>query len=197
LPVRNVFIAGILATALAMLGCVTINVYFPEAAAQKAADQFIGNVLDQAPAPPKPAPKPATQPPSAGLLDLLIPAASAADVPDIRIQTAATQQIGARMQSRFRDNLRALLDAGAVGFGADGMLVLRDAAAVPLAQRTQAAAWVADDNRDRAALYREVASANGHPEWEAQIRATFARGWIERASPGWYYQTPAGAWQRK
>ncbi len=31
--------------AVALVGCVTINVYFPEAAAQKAADQFIGNVL--------------------------------------------------------------------------------------------------------------------------------------------------------
>lgn len=39
---------------VALVGCVTINVYFPEAAAQKAADQFIGTVLDNtgpAPAP--------------------------------------------------------------------------------------------------------------------------------------------------
>ena len=32
--------------AAVLVGCVTINVYFPEAAAQKAADQFIGTVLD-------------------------------------------------------------------------------------------------------------------------------------------------------
>ncbi|NMW25902.1 DUF1318 domain-containing protein, partial [Rhodanobacter denitrificans] len=42
--------------AVALVGCVTINVYFPEAAAQKAADQFIGNVLNEA-APATPAPK--------------------------------------------------------------------------------------------------------------------------------------------
>lgn len=58
-------IYGLLTTCLvALVGCVTINVYFPEAAAQKAADQFIGTVLenaapapatksDQPPAPPK------------------------------------------------------------------------------------------------------------------------------------------------
>jgi len=40
---------GMLATVMvALVGCVTINVYFPEAAAQKAADQFIGTVLDSA-----------------------------------------------------------------------------------------------------------------------------------------------------
>ncbi len=57
-------------------------------------------------------------------------------------------------------------------------------------------AAVADDNRDRKAVYREVAVANGHPEWEAQIRDVFARQWIESARPGWWYQS-GGAWKQK
>lgn len=192
--------------ALALVGCVTINVYFPEAAAQKAADQFIGNVLDQASPPDQPAlkaPAPAPAPtdngshPSAMLLDLLIPAAQAADAPNIRIQTSATEALRSRMHQRFSAILRGLLDSGAVGFTHDGMVAMRDAARVPLSQRAQANAAVADENRDRAALYREIAIANNHPEWESQIRATFARGWIEKAHAGWYYQNTAGAWQRK
>lgn len=198
-------IYGILTTmAVALVGCVTINVYFPEAAAQKAADQFIGTVLDQANPAAKPAPKePASVPkdsgshPSAMLLDLLIPAAQAADVPDIRIQTAATEAIRGRMQQRVSGVLGNLLDSGAVGFTHDGMVAMRDAAKVPLSQRAQANAAVADENRDRTALYREVAVANNHPEWESQIRATFAKGWIEKAHAGWYYQNAAGAWQKK
>lgn len=189
--------------AVTLVGCVTINVYFPEAAAQKAADQFIGNVIGGAGAaatpqpPPKPA-APAGQPgPSAMLLDLLVPAAYAGDAPNIRIQTSATEAIRQRMQQRFRGALGDLLDSGAVGFTRDGMVAMHDAAKVPLSQRAQANATVADENRDRAALYREVASANNHPEWEAQIRATFAKGWIEKAKPGWYYQNAAGAWQKK
>ena len=188
--------------AVALVGCVTINVYFPEAAAQKAADQFIGNVLNEAtpatPAPKvqKPAAKDGGQP-SAMLLDLLIPAAYAADTPDIRIQTAATEAIRGRMQGRFQGALGDLLDSGAVGFTRDGMVAMRDAAKVPLSQRAQANATVADENRDRIALYREIANANNHPEWEAQIRATFAQTWIEHARPGWYYQGASGAWQRK
>ncbi|MDE1893866.1 MAG: YdbL family protein [Xanthomonadaceae bacterium] len=190
--------------AMALVGCVTINVYFPEAAAQKAADQFIGNVIGPAGAEAaptvkehKPAPGNAGSQPSAMLLDLLIPAAQAADVPDIRIQTSATAAISRRMQERFQGSLGRLLDSGAVGFTRDGMVAMRDAAKVPLSERAQANATVADENRDRTELYREVANANNHPEWEAQIRATFAKGWIEKAHPGWYYQNAAGAWQQK
>ena len=190
--------------AVALVGCVTINVYFPEAAVQKAADQFIGNVLDQAGPAAKPAPKasPAASNegagrPSAMLLDLLIPSAQAADVPDIRIQTSATEAIRGRMQQRFSGILGTLLDSGAVGFTQDGMVAMRDAPKVPLSQRAQANAAVADENRDRAALYREIAIANDHPEWESQVRATFAKGWIEKAHAGWYYQNVAGAWVKK
>jgi uncharacterized protein YdbL (DUF1318 family) len=185
--------------AVALVGCVTINVYFPEAAAQKAADQFIGNVLDHAAPAPK-AQKPAAKDdgqPSAMLLDLLMPAAHAADTPDIRIQTAATEAIRGRMQGRFQGALGDLLDSGAVGFTRDGMVAMRDAAKVPLSQRAQANATVADENRDRTGLYREIANANNHPEWEAQIRATFAKTWIEKAHAGWYYQDASGAWQKK
>ncbi|HXD35891.1 MAG TPA: YdbL family protein [Rhodanobacter sp.] len=190
--------------AVALVGCVTINVYFPEAAAQKAADQFIGNVLDQANPAAKPAakePPPAPQDnsghPSAMLLDLLIPAAQAAEAPNIRIQTSATEAIRGRMHQRFSGILGKLLDSGAVGFTHDGMVAMRDAAKVPLSQRAQANAAVADENRDRAALYREIAIANNHPEWESQIRSTFAKGWIDKAHAGWYYQNAAGAWQKK
>lgn len=188
--------------AVVLAGCVTINVYFPEAAAQKAADQFVGSVLDGAAAKPaekpadKPAP-PASSQPSASLLDLLIPAAYAADTPNLLVQTPAVQAIQARMRARFEDSLQALFDSGVVGFTRDGMVAMRDAAKLPLAQRAQANAAVADENRDRAALYREIANANNHPEWEAQVRATFAKTWVERAHAGWYYQDAGGAWQRK
>jgi uncharacterized protein YdbL (DUF1318 family) len=191
--------------AVALVGCVTINVYFPEAAAQKAADQFIGNVLDGVAPAAAPATKPqkpadandGRQQPSAMLLDLLIPAAQAADTPNIRVQTSATEAIRGRMQQRFQGALGQLLDSGAVGFTHDGMVAMRDAAKVPLSQRAQANATVADENRDRVALYREVANANNHPEWEPQIRATFAKSWIEKARAGWYYQNAAGAWLQK
>lgn len=193
---------ALLTTAMvALVGCVTINVYFPEAAAQKAADRFIGTVIDPGTAPaPESKPEPQTQEPaqpSAMLLDLLVPAAQAADTPDIRVQTPATEAIRGRMQARYQNTLDALLASGAVGFTRDGLVAVHDAAKIPLSQRAQATAAVADENRDRNALYHEIARANGHPEWEPQIRATFAKAWIERAHAGWYYQDASGAWKRK
>lgn len=197
---RKLVYALLTGLAVTLVGCVTINVYFPEAAAQKAADKFIGNVLGEPTGPTTPAPKapPTTdKQPSAMLLNLLIPAAYAADTPNLRVETAATEALRTRMRTRFEGVLGALLDSGAVGFTSDGMLAMHDATKVPLSQRTQANAALADENRDRAALYREIASANGHPEWEAQIRSTFAKTWIEKAHAGWYYQNASGAWKQR
>jgi uncharacterized protein YdbL (DUF1318 family) len=200
---RKPLIAMILAAAVALVGCVTINVYFPEAAAQKAADQFIGTVLDESgvskPGDAKPAPKPAAPSarPSASVLDLFIPAAQAADAPDIQVRTPETDAIRARMTSRFSGQLKALFDSGAVGFTADGLVAVRDAGALPLDQRSQANAVVGQENNDRDTLYSAVAKANGHPEWEPQIRKAFADGWVQRSPSGWYYRDPSGAWKRK
>ena len=59
------------------------------------------------------------------------------------------------------------------------------------------ASWSADENADRNSLYREIASANGNPEWEADIRSTFAQRWVANARAGWYYKSKAGDWTQK
>jgi uncharacterized protein len=56
---------------------------------------------------------------------------------------------------------------------------------------------VTEENNDRAALYREIAKANDHPEWETNIRDTFGRRWIVNAATGWWYQDSNGAWKQK
>ena len=116
---------------------------------------------------------------------------------DITIKTPAIQAIQARMAQRFQSQLAADFDSGALGFGRDGLLVVRDAAAVALKDRAALQQAVADDNRDRNAVYREIAVANGHPEWEDQIRDTFAKQWIQSARGGWWYQDAGGAWKQK
>jgi uncharacterized protein YdbL (DUF1318 family) len=87
-------------------------------------------------------------------------------------------------------------NSGAIGLTDNGLVAVRDAKAVPLSARQTVNQLVADDNRDRMALYREIAAANGHPEWETQIQSTFARRWIDRAKGGWYYQS-GGVWKAK
>lgn len=201
--------AFVIATSLAMLaGCVTINVYFPAAAAQKAADEIIRNVIgpagQSAPATQQPA-QPAGASSSGGheplalrALDALVPAVQAAESePDLNIQTPDIQAIQARMRARFEGSLKALLDAGAIGFARNGDVTLRDASKVPLSQRAQVNGVVSDENADRAALYNAIAAANAHPEWAGRIREAFAKRWIANAKAGWYVQDASGKWQQK
>lgn len=196
---RKFIIWSALSAALAVLAaCVTINVYFPEAAAEKAAKQFVDKVIG---APAKDTPPPATEPPpgrspGAMLLDFVVPS-TYAQQPDIAVETPQIQTVQTRMQQRFASALAKYFASGAVGFSKDGMIAVRDAARVPLAERAALNATVADENRDRQAVYHEIALANGHPEWEAQIRNAFAKQWIERAHAGWYYQDAGGAWKQK
>jgi uncharacterized protein len=114
---------------------------------------------------------------------------------DIEINTPGVTAIKQSLRSRFHD-LRPYLDSGAVGLTANGLLAVRNAGAVPLSARQQVNALVTAQNRDRNALYAEIARANGHPEWLGEIRQTFAQRWIQRARPGWWVQS-GGGWTQK
>jgi hypothetical protein len=115
---------------------------------------------------------------------------------NLDIDTPAITATRNAMAARY-PQLEPFLANGAVGLTRDGLVAVRDANAVPLNQRAAVNALVAQENQDRTALYREIAKANGHPEWEADIRNTFARRWIERARPGWWVQDAAGGWTRR
>jgi len=193
--------ALIAATMLLLAACVTINVYFPAAAAEKAAEQFVGDVLGE------PHQDGSLFDPldrggnyvllaAAGVVDFLIPSARAQQA-EIEINTPQINAIKAQMAQRQRDSLNAFFDSGAIGFTNDGFVSIRDRAAVPLNERRNLESVVADENRDRKAVYPEIAVANGHPEWEADIQQTFAKEWVQNARKGWYYQDDSGAWLQK
>ena len=184
--------------------CVTINVYFPAAAAEKAADKIIEDVWgkDQAPAATPPSDKTSSLAPQAqralfaavgAVLEFVIPAAHAQA--DLDVATPEIRAITASMEGRH-GSLSPYYTSGAVGFTADGMVEVRDQNAIPLPERNQARQLVADENKDRAALYAAIAKANAHPEWEADIRETFAKRWIAKAQAGWWYKD-AGGWKQK
>jgi uncharacterized protein YdbL (DUF1318 family) len=194
--------------AVVLTACVTINVYFPAAEAKEAAKEFVEKVIGddavQQPAPGNDGGGMAFRGGPAAdaglrfdpLILLGIGEARAQSAPDITIKTPAIQAIQSRMEARFDATLRAGFDAGALGFGSDGLVVVRDASKLDLKDRVAINQAVADDNRDRKAVYREVAVANGHPEWESQIRDVFAKQWIASARSGWWYQS-GGAWKQK
>lgn len=200
-----------LAFALALLaGCVTINVYFPAAAAQQAADKVISNIMGTDVAAPASAPPSSSAPPATSgragggeplamrVLDALVPAANAAESqPDLTVHSPQIDAIQARMRTRFQSTLQGLLDSGAIGFTHNGDVAIHDAAKIALPQRAQAQQAVAAENADRAELYKQIAVANGHPEWASRMREAFAKQWIDRAHAGWFYQDASGNWQKK
>lgn len=191
---------------LLLAACVTINVYFPAAAAEKAAEQFVGDVLGEQQKdsglfdphhgnPPDVESHPVLMA-AMGLLDAIVPSAQAQQA-SIDINTPQINAIKSRMAQRQSSSLNAWFDAGAIGFGNDGFVAILDRSAVPLNERRNLESVVADENRDRAAVYREIAVANGHPEWEQDIQQTFAREWADKARSGWSYQDAAGNWKKK
>ncbi len=195
--------AGIAGFGLTLAACVTINVYFPAAAAEKAADRIIEDIWGpEQPAKPAGNEQTSTGPGPDGVLvaalqgalDLVIPAAHAQA--DIDVSSPAIRALTASMKGRAAD-LEPFFNSGALGLTSDGLIEIRDANAVPLADRTRLRGLVSADNADRNSLYREIASANGHPEWEADIRSTFADRWIANARPGWYYKKASGDWKQK
>lgn len=190
--------------ALFLGACVTINVYFPGPAAQKAADRIIDNVWGQQAAPASDDEDnqndTALRAPDfkrylvRNISGLLIADAHAAA--DFHASSPAIHSIATSLKARFHQ-LRPFYVSGAIGLTHDGLVAVRDLGVVPLAQRTQLKKLVADDNADRKALYHQIAIANDHPEWEQKIRSTFATRWIEREHAGWYYQDANGGWHKK
>ena len=209
---RRLLPIKLLALSCLLAACVTVNVYFPAAAAEQAADRIIDTVTSQQQKNNENNPPPKTPPNSrvaptgeqpvllaaaGAILNLLIPAAQAQGAPNLDVSGPEIRAVTGSMQQRF-GQLQKYFQSGVIGLTTDGLVAVRDQNAVPLAERAVVTRLVTEDNRDRETLYAELAKANKHPEWEPDIRRTFARRWVERgAQGGWYYQDSGGKWVQK
>jgi uncharacterized protein YdbL (DUF1318 family) len=190
---------------LLLSACVTINIYFPAAAAEEAARVIVRDVLKEDAKAPSQGQESGNHQSSversgplllmAGLLLEMMVEPALASQADININTPAIKRLRKSMHERQR-KLAPWYRKGAIGFNESGLVAIRDLKVVPLKERNRLKKLVADENRDRNALYREIARANGHPEWEAEIRKTFARIWVEEAPKGYWYKRE-GTWKRK
>ncbi len=182
--------------------CVTINIYFPAAAAEDAARVIVRDVLNDEQVEIKKENNEQShyqQPESLGylvaasVLNVLVSPAHAEA--DINIDTPAISALRASMKARAA-SLKPLYASGAVGLTSNANVAIRDQASISLKERNKVKKLIADENKDRSALYAEIARANDHPEWESSIRDSFAGRWIDRAKSGWFYQK-AGGWLKK
>ena len=205
---RRILPLKVALASLLIAACVTINVYFPAAAADKAADQVINDITggaksNGATTPPQgfnvlPRAQPNLLLAAIGdVLTAVIPAANAQGAEALNVSSPAITRITGSMATRFGD-MRKFFESGAIGLTKDGNVDVRDLNAVGLGDRATVKRLVAEDNADRAQLYAEIAKANNHPDWESDIRKSFARRWVQTgAQAGWYYQDEGGAWKQK
>ncbi|MDR1350263.1 MAG: YdbL family protein [Zoogloeaceae bacterium] len=133
---------------------------------------------------------------SAVLLSLSMPTIAQEAGPDMRIDTPVAKEIRASLKARFAQ-IKPLLENGILGMTQEGKLAVRDPASTPLAERQNIARLIAGDANDKAALYREIARANGHPEWEQQIADTIRERMSRRIPAGWWVQDADGKWSQR
>lgn len=196
---------------IAVVSCVTVNIYFPAAAVEKVADQIILDVWHKQggdapaageenkalPATPGKKAEQSALDPRYILIAVLNGISSEAHAQNVDFNATSPQieQIKARMAGRFGE-LRPFLDKGAIGLTADGLIAVRDAGAAEMRDRARMNQLVSAENKDRKALYQAIADANNQPSWAAQIQKTFAERWITQANKGWWYQS-GGGWKQK
>lgn len=197
------WLGPMIAAVLVLTACVTINVHFPAAEAREAAREFVDDVIgrpadvDEELLFPDESGGMATAPVRFDPLAWVGIGAAHAQSPDITVRSPAIDAIRGRMRDRFRSALRPHFDSGALGFASNGSVQVRDAGSIPLSDRVSVNQAVSDQNRDARAVYREIAVANGRPEWESRISEVFAQQWIGRARSGWWYQDSGGSWRQK
>src|SRR4029079_954511 len=102
---------------------------------------------------------------------------------NLDISTPEVRAIVGSLTNRH-GQLQPYFASGAIGLTGDGHVEVRDQNVIPLPERAKVKSLVADENRDRDALYAEVAKANGHPEWKGDIQNTFAKRWISEGGRG-------------
>ncbi len=194
----------LLPTAGLLLGsCVTINIYFPAAAVEKAADRIIqetwGSEAPEQPegAPPAPGPEGRLRGGVRRLAAHLGASPAAAQDVNINVSTPAIRALKESMRKRSA-SLKPYLDRGAVGISQAGLLVVRSPGDLSLQEKASVTRAVDAENADREALYREIATANNFGANRVQdIKNIFAASWIRNAEPGWWVQDAGGGWSRK
>jgi uncharacterized protein YdbL (DUF1318 family) len=181
---------------LLTFACVTVNVYFPAAEVQQAADKIVGEVYSDSATPAE------TPPPSQSMLrrelkGILGFQKEAYAQADINITTPNIRALRASLEKRF-EGLRPFYDKGAVGITNNGMLSIRSLDGLSLQEKAEVNKLVKADNADREDLYKEIAKANDlPPEDVSEISKLFANSWRGKAKTGWWIQKDNGEWVKK
>jgi uncharacterized protein YdbL (DUF1318 family) len=186
---KAVFLAGMV---LALLSCITVNIYFPEGEVKKTAEDIVNEVRGQDKEKKDEIKK-----------DMAAEAAGFSLVPGLYAQqetevtTPRIRAIKESIKARF-DQLVAHFDAGRIGETNNGYLQSLKEEGLSLQDRSVLRKLVNDENKDRKDLYNEVAKAlNVDAKDLNKVEKIFADQWIGKAHPGWMIQKADASWAKK
>jgi uncharacterized protein len=182
-----------------IISCVTVNIYFPAAEVQKAADVIVEDVrqLDK-----KQEQKPQEQQKLNQYYQRMkklswgLSTANAAQV-DVEVSTPAIRALKDSMKARF-PQLKPFYNKGNIGENNTGLLDTRDLANLNLKEKADLSRLMEQENKDRRNLYTEIMKANKFgPDVLPQIQKIFANSWRDKSQTGWWIQKDSGEWEKK
>ena len=192
---KPMLIAAVAALLFA-LACVTVNVYFPAAEVQSAADKIVGEVRGT------PISTESEEAPQESMLrrslrSLMLFEGEAYAQADINITTPNIRALKESMKKRF-DSLKPLYEQGVIGESKDGLVSIQSLDGLGLKEKADAKKLVEAENADRDNLYVEIVKANDLPSDSVpQIKELFANSWRKEAKKGWWIQKDNGDWVKK
>jgi uncharacterized protein YdbL (DUF1318 family) len=185
---------------LFLFSCLTINIYFPEAEVQKAAEEIVDEIRKEA--------EDKDKKDKDSLMFEIEQAMSSGGgsfslVSSLYAQEATevkTPKVRALQQSiidRFA-KLKPFFEKGNIGEGNDGFVKIRDEAGLNLKDKAMLRNLERDENNDRKNMYAEVARAMEIDASQIpKIQKKFAAQWIKKAESGWWVQKENGEWTKK
>ena len=218
MPRAKILTAAVL-TALAVAACVTINVYFPEAAVKDLSERIEDAVAREA---EEGGAEAAAEPEGEGAagsglvsrlrsgfeiavgtaLHVLGPAPAYAQPPpssvaEPEISNPAIRRIVQSRAARV-NQLNRYKSSGALGENNKALVQVRDLNALPLQERAAVQKLVRDENADRDRMFKEIAAATGVDLSQLpRIQETYARTLREKARRGDWIQLEDGRWDQK
>jgi len=187
---------------LFVFSCLTINIYFPEAAVQKTAEEIVGEIreTDKKDKEKKDTISQEDETKKGSLSQqstfYLVPSAYAQQ----REEQVSTPKIRAIKQSlgeRF-PKLKPFFEKGNIGEANDGFISVRNETDLALREKASLRNLVRDENKDRKNLYAAVAKAMEiASKQRSRVQKVFARQWIQSAHSGWWIQEKSGKWIKK
>lgn len=178
--------------------CVTVNIYFPAAAVERAAEEIVKETWGGRPeSTPKEAPRSHVPTAAERIASIGFTDEAFAQEADINVSNPAIRALKDAIKNRS-GSIKPFMDRGNVGIARDGLLTVRTTDGLTLKERAEVQQLVDAENRDRESLYVEIAKANNFAQGSvAKIKAIFARSWVEQAQPGWWIQDEQGNWKKK